>query len=201
MEELLTNDATRVDSESESTQWGSSIAPESGGLSGQNAWLERVSGYPQIKGVLPSFNWEEFLKEWAVIACGLPFIIPEELKQSDLDLTSRIEAVLSYLQSNQIVVPDPVQVLGYLSSYLELAGNLPFICMLAKKEFQDNSQLSLEVYTDPEIEDTHLCLYVRQEDHEKGLMKKIMKVSRDSNELINNISGWIHITSDGRSPI
>lgn len=147
--------------------------------------------------------------QWALaVRTGVHKNTPESLEKAlqqnnepNYGKSKLIESLLTCLVSSKTIVRCSPKVSNYLDSHHELAGILPAICLLAKHEFKDEAQLSLEVYDDPEFEDEHLCLYVRQENYEKGLMERIRRISKVSEKMIRSISGDIDITSDGHPPI
>ncbi len=124
----------------------------------------------------------------------------EVLEWSETDLTSRIGTLLDCLSQNTILIPQRSKVRDYLISHLDLAGKIPAICLLAKKRFKTEAQLSLEMYVDPEIDDGHLKLYIRPDEFTKEIFKKIEEVSKVSSSWIMGISGWIHVSTDKVCP-
>jgi hypothetical protein len=110
-------------------------------------------------------------------------------------------ATLAILVASGVVVPEPQEVVGYLAASPEVAAVLPDYWRSAFQAGGDESQLSLELYRDPEIEDDHLVIYIRQEHYRDDLMDRIDKVREAlAGELSDNLSGWIHVTTDFGRP-
>lgn len=68
------------------------------------------------------------------------------------------------------------------------------VCQLAAKHFPE-SEVSLEVYHDPEIEDSHLVLYIRQDSYKLDSVKKI-KAFRKRYGIKEP-----HVTTDFKKPV
>lgn len=115
-------------------------------------------------------------------------------------LSNYVWDILESLREH-VSIPNTTAVMTYLLSYQNLAEKLPAVCDLVFREFGKNSVLYLEINHDPEIEDEHLKLYVRQEIYDDDIMKRIRKISKESNHQLRKVSGWIHITTDGQSPL
>jgi hypothetical protein len=111
------------------------------------------------------------------------------------------EAILADLGSNGILIPAPGEVLQYLSLHPDLTAQLPAYWQVAARAGGDAAQLSLELYRDPEIDDEHLVIYIRQEDYQDNLIDRIDEAY---NALLNEsnygTSGWIHVTTDFARP-
>ena len=61
-----------------------------------------------------------------------------------------------------------------------------------------NTQLSLEVYHDPEIEDEYLTLYVRQADYDEHVLSTIEDIRAGYEGELAGRSGWLLVTTDFR---
>ena len=70
------------------------------------------------------------------------------------------------------------KVRDYLLHHSDTADVVETICKAASERFEEHTQLSLEVYRDPEIRDEYLTLYVRQENYDdEQLFNTIDEVS------------------------
>ena len=77
---------------------------------------------------------------------------------------------------------------------------LTLIGKVAANRFGGSAQLSLELYQDPEVEDSYLTLYVRQEPYDADILDQIEDVSRLFDAELATLSGWLLITTDFGAP-
>jgi hypothetical protein len=111
------------------------------------------------------------------------------------------KAILADLGSNGVLIPAPLEVLQYLSLYPDLTAQLPSYWRVAARAGGDAAQLSLELYRDPEIDDEHLVIYIRQELYQDNLIDRIDEAYNALlTEANYGTSGWIHVTTDFRPP-
>jgi hypothetical protein len=111
-----------------------------------------------------------------------------------------IEEVLSELQQLNVVVPKPAEVRDYLLNYPGMIDLLQPFCRIAREGFEIPTQLSLEVYRDPEVDDEDLTLYVRQEHCDDQIMDIIEDIRTEYYKHLTGESGWLHLTTDFRPP-
>jgi hypothetical protein len=116
------------------------------------------------------------------------------------DVTSQIDTALSQLLSKGIMIPQPAEVRDYLLRYPDIIDLLMPVCKMAQERFELHTQLSLEVYHDPEIEDEYLTLYVRQENYDRQILDKIESVCAEYEKVIAGRSGWLLVTTDFQPP-
>ena len=75
-----------------------------------------------------------------------------------------------------------------------------FACEETRNRFSLSTQLSLELYRDPEIDDQYLTLYVRQKKYEKNIMDIIEEIqSIYIDKLVDKI-GYFLFTTDFQFP-
>ncbi len=120
--------------------------------------------------------------------------------QRDTDLNSQIEQFFDQLQQHQIVVPQPMEVRDYLDRYTDMIDLVLSVCKKARERFVVPTQLSLELYCDPEIDDEYLALYVRQENYEADILDKIESISAPFDAKLAAKSGWLLVTTDFSPP-
>jgi hypothetical protein len=118
----------------------------------------------------------------------------------DIAITTEIESALKWLRDRDIGIAHPSAVRDYLLRYPDMANLLYFFCSTAQKGFGVRTQLSLEVYIDPEIEDTHLTLYARQTPYEDDFWRKVERVSETIRPFLEKSSGWFIVTTDFAPP-
>jgi hypothetical protein len=107
---------------------------------------------------------------------------------------------LSAIQSKGIIVADPGSVFWYLSNHLDMVSLLLTICEVSIEKFGDIAQLSLDLYEDPEIDDQHLTLYVRQHVYQDNILELIDEVTEAVSPELEHKSGWLHVTTDFKPP-
>jgi len=107
---------------------------------------------------------------------------------------------LKQLSSEKIEIPKRQEVLAYLTSYKQLAKLVPAICAQIRRAFGPEAELSLELYRDPEIDDRYLTLYVRQDSYDLQIMERIEAESRQFNARLEQVSGYLLLTTDFHRP-
>jgi hypothetical protein len=77
---------------------------------------------------------------------------------------------------------------------------LPLVCKIAIDRGGSSSQLSLEVYRDPEIQDEYLTLYIRQSQYDESISKLIDEITVECQEYFSDSERWLIVTTDFRPP-
>lgn len=97
----------------------------------------------------------------------------------------------------EIVAPRPDAVNEYVRAHLELADLVRDMAAALVEEFRgERSQIELDLYQDPEIDDRYLTLIVRLPEYDDSLMPRIKAVTRPFDDRRAKTDGWILITSD-----
>lgn len=118
----------------------------------------------------------------------------------DVALTQEIEKYLERIISFKINIPNPSEVRHYLLKYNDMTDLTYFVCQITRKMFDYDTQLSLEVFHDPEIEDETLTLYVRQEDYEEDITEKIEELDEEYGEMLMDKTGYLLVMTDFQKP-
>ena len=102
----------------------------------------------------------------------------------------------------QVLIPCRDEVCEYFYWHPGIVEPVCFACGLARKQLGPNVELSLEVYHDPEIEDEHLVLYVRQESYSlaDNIMERINQIEDECADRLVGTSREFLITTDFRVP-
>lgn len=95
-----------------------------------------------------------------------------------------------------VVLPNPTGVSGFLAGDPQLAKLIPSVCRHVRKCLGPAVELSLEVYSDPEIDDRYLTLYVRQEHYEVSIMDQIEQARAGLMRSLARVAGRLFITTD-----
>ena len=97
-----------------------------------------------------------------------------------------------------VVVPNSPNVAAYLAHHVDLREPVQTIAETLVEEFGENSEISLDLYMDREIDDQYLCFYVRQSEYDDDLMERLEEASTRYEDALAECSGWILITTDFR---
>ena len=108
--------------------------------------------------------------------------------------------MLEHLASIQVIVPNPEEVCDYLSCYPDIIELVIFACEETRSRFLLPTQLSLELYRDPEIDDQYLTLYVRQKKYEKNIMDIIEEIRLIYCDELADKKGYFLLTTDFQFP-
>ena len=123
---------------------------------------------------------------------------PEKSALNSFTIERSLRALQSYLGFE---FPHPHEVVEYLLSHPGLYDIVLDTCYSTNEVFGHNSQISLELYHDPEIEDEYLTIFIRQENYEPDIIEKIDAISRGfENELIGE-SGYLLVNTDFQPPV
>lgn len=117
-----------------------------------------------------------------------------------IDSSLSIETMLEYLASIQVIVPNPEEVQNYLSRYPDIIELVMLACEETRNRFLLPTQLSLELYRDPEIDDQYLTLYVRQKKYEKDIMDKIEEIRLSYSDDLADKTSYLLLTTDFQFP-
>jgi hypothetical protein len=115
-------------------------------------------------------------------------------------ITVQIEKVLNWLFHQNVLIPLPDSIRNYLLQHFDMLKLLPLICKRAIDRVGSSSQLSLEVYHDPEIQDEYLTLYVRRAQYDESISKLIDEITAEYQEYLSDSTGWLLVTTDFRPP-
>lgn len=114
--------------------------------------------------------------------------------------TTQIKEVLDELEHSGVMLPQPEPVRGYLLHHPEMVDLLPLVCKLARDRLGLHTELSLEVYHDPEIEDEYLMLYVRQRAYASDILDVIEDINAEYEAALTDKPGWLLVTTDFQPP-
>lgn len=101
----------------------------------------------------------------------------------------------SDLAPTGLVVQRENEVRIYLLQHPELQELIPQAVAAVRKHIPD-AHLLLDVYSDPEIEDSYLVLYVRLPVYDETLLARIEQAEAEYIERLSNSTGWLQLTTD-----
>lgn len=155
------------------------------------------------------YQWRQILKERLEVLfqnTSSESIIGESILfgwQSEFDIINAmtIEGSLLALQNYLgFEFPRPSEVIGYLLQHRNLYDIVMLACVLTEEQFGQNSQISLELYSDPEVDDEYLTIYVRQTSYEPDIIDKIDSISENYLKVMDIDQGYLLITTDFKPP-
>ena len=123
-----------------------------------------------------------------------------EVPQKKVDVNDQITQVLYKVEALDILISDSEDVRNYLLHFPDIIDLILPICKLVKEEFKHPTQISLEVYHDPEIIDEYITIYVCLHNYDRSVMKRIKEIRPEYNEKLIDKEGWIFVTTDYRKP-
>ncbi|MDD1686528.1 hypothetical protein [Methanoregula sp.] len=113
-----------------------------------------------------------------------------------------IEQSLLYLQHYLgFRFSHPGEVIDYLQKHRGIYDLTLYACTLTEEEFGSRAQISLELYKDPEIDDQYLTIYVRQNEYEPDIIKKIDAICKEYASAMTGEEGYILVTTDFHPPL
>ncbi len=100
---------------------------------------------------------------------------------------------------SEIVVPRPDAVNQYVRAYPELADLARDMATALVEEFRgERSEIELDLYQDPEIDDRYLVFYVRLPEYDDSLMPRIRTISEQVDSRVPPTPEWVHVSTDYR---
>lgn len=113
-----------------------------------------------------------------------------------IDNSLSIEPMLEFLASIQVIVPNPEEVCDYLGRYPDIIELVMLACEETRNRFSLTTQLSIERYSDPEIDDEYLTLYVRQKEYDGSIMDVIEEIWSTYDDELSTKQGDFFVTTD-----
>lgn len=99
---------------------------------------------------------------------------------------------------DRIKSPDSQELFKFFIEHQDLIDIAAFSCSEAVRQFDVDTELSLEIRDDDD--EQYLALYVRQKHYQADLLKIIDDISSVFEDLLISSSGWFMITTDFHPP-
>jgi hypothetical protein len=96
---------------------------------------------------------------------------------------------------NHVDIKNQKQIEYYLSVYRDLIDLIPTAVSIAKKHFPE-SHIVVDVYKDPEIEDSYIIFYIRLGQYEDSFIERLATAESELLPLLVNKKGWIQLSTD-----
>lgn len=113
--------------------------------------------------------------------------------------TQPVESLLEELRAQGIRIPRPAEVRDYVTQFPDVIPVVRQASAAAVAEFGATAEFSLELYVDPEIDDPHLMLYVRQEPFNPASWPGFERVQASYADALAELAGWLHVGPDFRA--
>ncbi len=168
---------------------------------------------PQLTKKVLAGSRTRLARQGTAICLGLDKSLQAELGLADVCRVSfpvaqvgsravsvEIEALLEWAKEQRIRIPKPGEIRNYLSRYSDMVEVARIGCRAATEAFGPETELSLEVYHDPEFEDEYLVLFIRQREYPDDLLEVIDSVQEQYEAELQRRTGWFLVTTDFQSP-
>ena len=107
--------------------------------------------------------------------------------------SSLVDTLLSEARSMGVRVPHPEEIRAYVERFPDVVPVARQACELTVAEFDGKSWLSLEVYFDPEIDDSYLVIYVQDDDFSESVRETLENIFETYAERMTHSAGWVNV--------
>jgi hypothetical protein len=111
-----------------------------------------------------------------------------------------VVSLVTDLEGRGVLVLDRRPVLAFLRAHPDLLPVVKRVADVAIERLGDRSELSLEVYRDPEVRSKKLILYARQSPYEGSLLDVIHEIMDNHWQLAPGATGWFQLMTDYQRP-
>ncbi|HEV2949278.1 MAG TPA: hypothetical protein VGX70_18025 [Gemmataceae bacterium] len=109
-----------------------------------------------------------------------------------------IRSYLAPLVQMGVTSEDWNAVRRYTKAHASVIPLLPDVCQRVRGEFGSQTELALDEYRDPEIDDRYLTLCLRLPNYELDTMDRIERVNQSFENRIKPNTGYLLVTTDFR---
>lgn len=170
-------------------------------------WVGRGVQAPEALTTAPERRWRLAQQRLPYLARSLLYSEPltrtryeVSYRERSTDITSEVEVTLGLLSALGIALPRCGAVRDYLFEHPDMLDLVLAMTTAAREQFGPPAQVSLDVYSDPEMEDRYLSLYIRQQKYNRDVMDRIENLSAAYEGDMAGKSGWLLVTTDLRPP-
>ncbi len=96
--------------------------------------------------------------------------------------------------------PRPGGVVDYLIQNPGLYDVVMYACSMVAEEFCGTSEITLDIFHDPESDDRYLTIYVRQKEYDDRIVARMDAICDKYEPALRGQSGWLLLTTDYRPP-
>jgi hypothetical protein len=122
------------------------------------------------------------------------------LPQITEERSRRLRALFEKLSAIGVRLPEPSITQSYLDHHPDMVGLVDDLCRAIVEEFCQTSQVSLEVYRDPESRQRHLVVMIRQSPYDSNIIDRADSVMDHFSDALTTSSGWVHVSTDFQPP-
>ena len=117
-------------------------------------------------------------------------------------MSIQIERFLEWLYQKNVLIPKPIEVRKYLNCFPNIITDVLIPTIGDSVEhFGYDSQLSFELYHDPEIDDQYLALYIRKKEYSEKFIEEIRDIRSRYSDRLTGKAGWFLLTTDFHCPV
>ncbi len=98
------------------------------------------------------------------------------------------------------VFPNPGELIDYLIQNPGLYDVVMYACSMTVEEFGSTSEISLDIFHDPESGDRYPTIYVRQKEYEDDIIARMDRICELYEPGLKGLSGWLLLTTDYKPP-
>ncbi len=107
-----------------------------------------------------------------------------------------INELFEDLQLNNILVFNIPHMTAYLIAFPEIIDILKQLPGLLHNFSNKNTQISLELYQEPEFDDEYPTIYIRQKSYEEDILDKIDEINQLIEPDLLGMSVWLLVNTD-----
>ena len=105
-----------------------------------------------------------------------------------------VDDLIILLESN-VEINNRTHIKNYLSLFSDLIDLIPIAVSVAQKHFPE-AHVVIDVYEDPEIDDSYIVLYIRLSHYDESFIERLAEAESEILPLLVNKRGWIQLTTD-----
>lgn len=97
-------------------------------------------------------------------------------------------------------IPETQLIQDYFTEHPDIEEVVTLAAKSAREHFDENTEISLEMYYDVDSEDQYLTLYIRQDNYEEDIIEKIDQICESYESELRANSDWFLVTTDFQPP-
>ena len=146
------------------------------------------------------------IRHLSALTCRGSYLVARSYRNSPTALAPspsigiEVEALLAQLREEQVSVADADEVRKYIAQHSDMLPLVLRASLVARAQFGDTASYSLELYRDPDYDDEHLILYIRQYVYDDDFKSKLERVWAEYGPELEGATGWLLVTTDYRRP-
>ena len=138
------------------------------------------------------------VKEVFVVIMKTEDVPDESVEDEIVSIVRAVEDVLEYLMALDITISRTSDIRDYLYSHIDMVSFVKRLSETTRDYFGDSAVLTLELYKDPEINDSYLSLLVYDRIDPDLVLNKIDNIIEGYEIDFSEMSGWLMLGRDYR---